>query len=628
MTQIDHNFIKNLLNCINLIIDGKASLFDKDILEFKEHPGIYSFLNKLKEKVNSNFFSYKEIETFINKTNDILLEYAQHKYGNSVELTGDDILDSLITSVDFLGQELNYSTVTTHYLNDVFNSIGDLLLVVDEKGNILYISGTTCKMLEYKVDDLKNKNIQMILDTDVDFNFILKNKKNQSQYIFVTKNGKRIPVELKLSDFARQDNPMMGQVIIARDISVHLKYQNEIEQQNKLIKKTNEELREALKVAEQSEKLKTSFLANMSHEIRTPLNGIMGFSEYIQRPNLSQNDYKKFGNIILDCSNQLLGIVNDVLDISRIESGLMVVNSEPVMINKLLENIYTIYSQKIISEQKEIKLSMVREFKDDESYIISDELRLRQILSNLLDNAVKYTDSGEIIFGYRQQNDTLQFFVKDSGIGIPEDKHDSIFKPFHQAIESTTKLYGGTGLGLAIAKGLTKLLEGKIYFTSQMGVGSEFIFILPYQKTVKTIPKTEEEPLPGQYQWDNKSILIVEDDMYSSKYLEMVLRDSGARLKMVTHAEEAVKLVSANHFDVVLMDIRLPDIDGITATKKIRDFNTKVPIIAQTAYASTEDKLKCLQAGCNYYVPKPVNRALLMSIIDSLFGQKKHFAGI
>jgi PAS domain S-box-containing protein len=612
--------IEKFFQCILQILKKQGENACND---FEDYPVYFRYLQKISEEIDNCFYTKDEIEKFISRANQVLLKYAQHKYSNSADLTGDDILDSLITSIDFLGEELNFSTVTTHYLKDIFNSIGDMLLVVDQNGFVLFISDTTCQILGYKEEEIKSQNIQMILEPNVSFGAIVKNKKTQLNYIFNTKNGQRIPVELKLSDFARQDNPVMGQVIIARDVSVHMKFQYEIEQQNKLIKSTNEELREALKIAEQSEKLKTSFLANMSHEIRTPLNGIMGFSEYIQRPNLTSQEYARFGAIILDCSNQLLGIVNDVLDISRIESGLMSVASEPVMINKLIETIKVIYSQKIISENKEIELLIEKPLEDKESYIISDELRLRQVLSNLMDNAVKYTEKGQIIFGYNVKHEMLEFFVKDTGIGIPEDKHVNIFKPFHQAIESTTKLYGGTGLGLAIAKGLSKLLEGDLFFKSVPDVGSEFYFSLPYLKTIHIPSSDVSIDIISSYSWAGKSILIVEDDPINNQFLETVLKHSGASLRQTIYAREAIEIIRNERIDIVLMDVRLPDLDGINATKNIREFNEKIPIIAQTAYAASEDKLKCLRAGCNYYISKPINQHHLMAVIDSIIGKKK-----
>lgn len=621
--QLSNETIEKFFFHINQLTEQNNESYERYTEDFSDYPQIIMFFENFKKKLISATYSRKQIEKFIDHSNNILLKYAQHIYSNSIDLTGDDILDSLVTSMFFLGEELNYSTVTTHYLMDIFNSIGDMLFVVDEKGYILFISDTTSRMLGYKTEEIKSQNIKIILESEIKFDYIIKNKRTRSNYTFITKTLDRIPVEIKLSDFARPDNPFMGQVIIARDISVPIKYQHEIEQQNKLIKKTNEELREALKIAEKSEKLKTSFLANMSHEIRTPLNGIMGFSEYIQRPNLTASDYKKFGAIIFDCSTQLLGIVNDVLDISRIESGLMSVSSEPVMINKLLENLLEIYSQKIRSENKQIQIQLVKAFDDAESYILSDELRLRQVLSNLLDNSVKYTEEGKITFGYRVRNQELEFYIFDTGIGIHEEKQPDIFKPFHQAIESTTKLYGGTGLGLAIAKGLTELLEGNINFKSEPGKGSEFYFSLPYMKSISVQSSEIEEHIDTYMQWKGKTIVAVEDDMYSIKFLETILRDTGATVKFFDLGKDAVKYIRENDaVDVILMDIRLPDIDGITATKMIREFNTRVPIIAQTAYASNEDKIKCLRSGCNYHIPKPINRNQLVSVIETILGKK------
>ena len=556
----------------------------------------------------------------------MLLNYAQHNYNYQVKLIGDDFFDSLATCINILGEELNYSTVTTNYTEDVFNSIGDLLLVVDNLGYVLFVNKSICQVLGYKAEEIERQHIKLILEPAIDFSTILENNELQRGYNYRTKSNNLIPVSLSISNFSRKDNPFMGHVIIARDISLSLKYEREIEEQNEVITKSNEELKLALVKAEESEKLKSAFLANMSHEIRTPLNGIMGFSELLQQPENSIDDNQNFGRIILKCSNQLLGIVNNVLDISKIEAGLMQVSVIKCNINYILNDLSAVYKQKIITEKKKIELTFNYGLSKNKSNIITDELRIRQIISNLLENAIKFTESGKVEVSYKIKNDFIIFSIKDSGIGISEDKREAIFKPFIQAAKSTTKLYGGTGLGLAIAKGLVQLLGGEISVTSIVNKGSTFIFTIPYVED-KNSNEPEEEDIvidTDLYSWYGLNILLVEDDAISANLIKRILKPTLANVLYTPFGKEALELFyQRKDINLVIVDYKLPDIDGCEIAETIRKTDKDVPIIAQTAFVAKEDKKRCLQSGCNAFIHKPVKSKILLTHIAKFFEGNK-----
>ena len=586
---------------------------------------IIDYLKKNHTAVNSKYYKKEEVEIFIDRATETLLGYARHEYNKGIDFTNDDNFDALVTSIIFLGQELNFSTVTTNYTEDVFNSIGDLLLVVDNFGYILFVNNATCKVLGYSKNEIERQQIKMILEKDIEFQDIINNKNKREIFKYRSKFNKSITVSLNVSDFSRRDNPFMGYVIIARDISLTLKYEKEIEEQNKRILRTNEKLKIALVKAKESERLKSAFLANMSHEIRTPLNGIMGFSEILQYEN-SKEDYKNYGKTILKCSNQLLGIVNNVLDISKIEAGLMEVSNDKCNINEIFNDLYEVYKQKIIAENKKIELSVRNNLIKSSGHIITDELRLKQIISNLLDNAIKFSETGSIDLECYLKKGFIEFSVKDTGIGISKEKTETIFKPFIQAAKSTTKLYGGTGLGLAIAKGLVNLLEGEISVASTLNKGSEFIFSIPYIEDTSGIKSEITDVFfeNNEYNWKNETVLLIEDNNISATLIKKILKPTGVSMIHTKLGIEAIELFNnTNDISLIIVDYELPDIDGCEITRDIRKINKVIPIIAQTAYATKEDEKRFFMAGCNFFIPKPIKSKVLLASIAKCFENKK-----
>jgi CheY-like chemotaxis protein len=365
--------------------------------------------------------------------------------------------------------------------------------------------------------------------------------------------------------------------------------------------------------AEESDRLKTAFLQNMSHEIRTPLNGIIGFSVLLNSENNSKEDIKEFTDMISQSGNRLIEIVNNVLDISKIQTGQVSIEKTPIALDSLFTYITTFFSP--LAKSKNIQLN----YQDmDGVYpnIFSDEAKLNQILTNLVNNAIKFTKTGNIDFGYVIKGSEIQFFVKDTGIGISPEVYDKIFERFIQADQSLSRGYEGAGLGLAICKGLVEMLGGRIWLESKVNEGTTFFFTLPYAED--DVPFQEEILyLQPQTKRTHGKILITEDDWISSQYLQKLLQNSDITVIHAENGEEAVEFVrNMPDIDLILMDIKMPVMDGIEATKLIKQIRPTVPIIAQTAYAFNEEKNRILGAGCDEYLAKPVELNKLMELVD------------
>ncbi len=366
--------------------------------------------------------------------------------------------------------------------------------------------------------------------------------------------------------------------------------------------------------AEESEKLKTAFLQNISHEIRTPLNGILGFSKLLQADDLTKEDIKEFTGIIQKSGNRLMETVGNVLDISKIETGLTVLHNTNYFVNTLLSDLFNFFSES--ANSKGLKFNYHCYFENDQSMIFSDESKLNQILTNLINNALKFTSEGKIEFGYNIKNNDIVFYVKDTGVGIPEDLKHRIFTRFAQVNLSISRGYEGAGLGLSICKGLVELLGGRIWFESEVDKGTTFFFKLPYQSKAEKAESPKQETEFSEKKGRIK-ILIVEDDSDSNLYYSIILGNENYELLFVENGAKAVEIVKHTlDIDLILMDIRMPVMDGIEATKIIKQIKPELPIIAQTAYAFSEERENILASGCDDYVSKPILKADLLRLIE------------
>ena len=374
-----------------------------------------------------------------------------------------------------------------------------------------------------------------------------------------------------------------------------------------------QELTIAKERAEESDNLKTAFLQNMSHEIRTPLNGILGFSRMLVSEDLSSEEIQDFTNMISLSSERLIEIVNNVLDMSKIQTGQIETVSEPIVINSLFSDLFDFFSH--LAEEKNISLNY-HNTDDFGRTIYTDEGKLHQIFTNLINNAIKFTHSGGIDYGYEIIDNTIQFYVKDTGVGITEDLHEKIFERFTQAEQSISRSYEGAGLGLAICKGLVELLGGSIRVESEINNGTAFYFTLPL--TVGILQSQEDNEIPENSVLIMKSkILIAEDDWVSAQYLIRFFENSKTVLIHAENGKEAVELVKITpDIDLILMDIKMPVMDGIEAAALIKIIRPELPIIAQTAYAFYDEKQKILSAGFDDYISKPYDTKILNELID------------
>ncbi len=375
--------------------------------------------------------------------------------------------------------------------------------------------------------------------------------------------------------------------------------------------------------AEENNLLKTYFLANISHEIRTPMNGILGFSELLREKDLTEHEKDHYLNIIKNSGNHLLKLINDVINISRIEAGHTTINDSSFNLNTLMLDLLDFFKIHISTGNKAIELKCFLHFDNQSAFILADDIRIRQTFLNLLGNACKFTNTGSIEFGYSLQkigktkNQNLLFYVKDTGIGIGDSDQKMIFDIFKQVDDSHTRKYGGTGLGLSITRRLIELMGGKIWVESGINTGSTFYFTIPYRAS-SPIPETINEAVTHAVMpdFDKALILIVEDNDDSFRYLERVLLKQGFTIIRAANGHDAVEFARENtDILLILMDIQLPVMSGYEATKKIREFNLSIPIIAQTGNAFEEDRLKCIEAGCTSFITKPLDINLLLEII-------------
>jgi PAS domain S-box-containing protein len=398
-------------------------------------------------------------------------------------------------------------------------------------------------------------------------------------------------------------------------------------------KEFEENLKIAKQKAELSDHLKSSFLANMSHEIRTPMNAILGFASLLKENDLPPEQINYYIDIINTKGRDLLRIISDIIDISRIEAGDLLIKMEPVEVYQFIQEIYAEYKEdSALSTRPNLSFRINIPEKKRKVILNTDPSRLKQVIINLIQNALKFTTEGyiEVGFSFKGKNN-VKFYVKDTGIGIPKEKQKIIFDRFRQVDDNHTREYGGTGLGLTISKNLVEKLGGKLEVESDENQGSLFYFDLKCISTDSSMDMEdnwaveieEKVPLATEKTLDlsNKRILVAEDDGSSFIFLETILKKYNAEIVWVKSGTQVIEhLEKENHYDLILMDIRMPDLDGIETTKMIRQLNNPVPIIAQTAYAQTSDKKLALDSGCDDYISKPIKIADLTALLEKYLG--------
>jgi PAS domain S-box-containing protein len=494
------------------------------------------------------------------------------------------------------------------YLDNIINSIGDPFFVKNEQSKVLIVNDAFCEIFGLSESAIIGKTLAEHVTPEERENFLKIDKQvltdgveNIIEETLTVRGGKTQTISTRKTRFIDKNGKKFI-VGIIRDIS-------DRKQAELVLIATKEK-------AEESDRLKSAFLTNMSHEIRTPMNGILGFTDLLKEPNLSGEEQLQFIEIIRKSGNRMLNTVNDIIDISKIDAGQEEISKAFVNINEEIETQFEFFNGEAISKGIELKLNNSMQGRD--AFILIDKVKLNSIISNLIKNAIKYTDKGNIEILCNKKGSKFEFKITDTGIGIPEDRIHSIFNRFEQADINDTHARQGSGLGLAISKAYVEMLGGQIGFESEQGKGSTFYFTLPWiEKQDKPKLIKEKETLSTTAINNQISILIAEDDETSFEHLCIILHNLAKRIDRVINGKEAVEYMKNNSdIDLVLMDIKMPVMSGYDATMQIRKFNKDVIIIAQTAYALTGDKEKALDAGCNDYISKPLNKAELKLLIQ------------
>lgn len=515
----------------------------------------------------------------------------------------------IVSIIDITSQHKAQENVRK--LNRAIEQSPTAIIVTNRTGSIEYVNPKYEQITGYSYEEVKGRKPNALRATILDqkqYSSIKKAIQNGQEWrgeiLDQHKDGSSFWGYLRISPVTDENNKINNLILIEEDITRRKHLENE--------------LITAKEKAEESDKLKSAFLANMSHEIRTPMNGILGFAQLLRTPNLTPEKTNEYTSIIDSRGKHLLRIIQDIVDISKIESGQIKPQIQSFSLNLLLEDIYLFFKEDIA--KKGLHFTMNFGLKEHEDWILSDNYKVQQILTNLIFNAIKYTQKGAIQVGYKLANDhTLIFFVKDSGTGIPKEQHQLIFERFRQVDNTYTRKHGGTGLGLAICRALVELLNGKIWVESTPGHGSLFKFTLPWyespDKKNNSSNKIQQKP-----DWNHKKILIVEDDRTSMSLITTILKETRATIAQAENGYEAIELANRFRPDAILMDIQLPELDGLSAAVRIHKLMPRVPIIAQTAHALANDKDKVLKHGCVDYLTKPLKVNSLLTTLKKYLG--------
>jgi PAS domain S-box-containing protein len=503
-------------------------------------------------------------------------------------------------------------------LRNILYSSPDAITVSDLRGYITECNQAALEIFECETDseliginanqfvvpEMRRRGIEAI--KTVLRNGFIKN----IEFEITTKKGNLVFVELSASLIRDTNDKPIGIATITQDISERKAYERNLE--------------EAKEKAEESDRLKSAFLANMSHEIRTPMNAILGFSELLRSEEIAKEVRDEYTRIIHNKGNELMLIINDIIDISKIEAGDIKIMKTNLEVNDFLKPLYQHYNkEKSLMNKDHVQLRL--QIPETANPVIhTDPARLKQIIYNLINNALKFTQEGFVEIGYSIQEPNVEFFVRDTGIGVSLEKQQIIFDRFRQVDESLNSQFGGTGLGLAISKNLVNLLGGEIRIKSEEHQGSTFYFTLPLleneasDKTGKKVQASSAKKIDKIMDLTGRKILIAEDDSANYLFIESFLKQTNAEILWARDGKEALDIFKADpSLDMILMDLKMPDVNGIEATRTIRKTNHQIPVIALTAYAFADDRENSLNAGCNAYLSKPVKIEQLSKILSS-----------
>ena len=482
------------------------------------------------------------------------------------------------------------------------------VVITDRDAKIEYVNPKFTELTGYSSKEVIGQNPSILQSGQMPGDFykklwqtILAGRGWKGEFLNKKKNGEFYWESASISPVVNEQEVITSFVAVKEDVTEK--------------KKLWEQLVEAKEKAEESDRLKSCFLANISHEIRTPMNGILGFSALLKEPRLSGEEKEQYIELIHESGNRMLSIINNLIDISRIQTGELVLYPGATSINEIIKSTYASFRDQ--ARQKGTSFSCKTGLSAKESVITTDKARLNQVLSHLVGNALKYTGEGEVSFGYKKNDKMLEFYVRDTGIGIPEDQQGKIFERFRQVSLDATREYEGAGLGLSLSKKIIEMLGGDISVDSAPGEGSEFCFTLPYAPIQSKNNQPQELDREGYYAFPaGFTILVVDDDTISRLLLKGVLSGQNVRVLLAENGREAVEKVEKEpDIGIVLMDMKMPVMNGYEATVKIKEIRPDLPVIAQTAFADPGEKEAAKDAGCEEVLSKPINPEELLAEI-------------
>ncbi|MFY9151276.1 MAG: PAS domain S-box protein [Prolixibacteraceae bacterium] len=546
-----------------------------------------------------------------------------------IRISGSPVYDNNNNVIGTIGvfENINDQKIAEDELRKLKRAVDqspDSIIITDIDGVIEYANPATSVLTGYSNDELLGRKTNMFnsgLNQEEEYFELWETIKSGKIWTGELQNRRKNGVEYwesvsisPIYDFSGQITHFLA---IMEDISER--------------KRITQELIISKERAEESDRLKSAFLANISHEIRTPMNGILGFAELLKIPDLTSEMQERYIHVIEQSGNRMLNIINDIVDISKIEAGQMNIHLQETNVNQLLQDLHIFFTPE--ARTKGLSMSLVSDVSEEESVILTDRTKLTQILTNLIKNAIKFTNSGSIEFGcspFRSnitgevinektgtENtfDTFRFYVRDTGTGITPDQAELIFERFRQGSFSLSRDYEGAGLGLPISKAFVEMLGGKIWVESEFGKGSVFFFEIP-KKTITSIESESSEILSEENLSHSVNLLIVEDDETSLIFLRTIMELENINLYEANNGVTAIEMVKKHpEIELVLMDMKLPVLDGFEATHRIKKIRPELPVIAQTAYAFLEDQQKAIEAGCIDFISKPVKRKVLIDKI-------------
>ena len=489
------------------------------------------------------------------------------------------------------------------------------IIVTDLEGNIAYANPKALSITGYSKEELIGENPRILNSGEKSkseykklWETISSGKEWFGEFHNKKKNGELYWESASISPIFNNRHEIINYVAVKEDITERKRIEND--------------LIAAKERAEESDQLKSAFLANMSHEIRTPMNGILGFTNLLLEPDLSDDTKEKYIDIIHKSGERMLNTVNDIVEISKIEAGLVELRYEATDFNSRVEELVQFFIPE--ANRKGLKIILEKLLPVGNKNLFTDQNKLDSILTNLIKNAIKYTPDGTISIGCQIKEPAIEFYIRDTGIGIPKHRQRAIFNRFEQADIKDTRVFEGSGLGLAIVKSYVEMLGGQIWVESEEGKGSTFYFTLPVASSTEEKPTNDDKILSDNKNATSKTkelkILIAEDDAISRIYLSLLVKNICREILEVETGYSTVEICKSNpDIDLILMDIQMPGMSGYEATQKIREFNKDVIIIAQTAFALGGDREKSIAAGCNDYISKPINKTKLQELIHTYF---------